>query len=367
MQRIFLVATSLLFMIGNGAVMPASAASFDCARASAPDEKAVCANGDLSSADANIAYNYETLLRLLKGDERQKAVDAQRAWLKARADCGGDISCLKALYDKQKNRLNAELTATQKHVAMELFRQTGQCFGCNFPGENFSGIKPAQTADNGLVNCTANAVVNGTFDGSRIDHANFVTCQTKYDSALASMSWNNASLRNVDFTGTNLGGNSMDYADLTGANLTDASLYEISMHGTILKGAKLVRVRSDPASMSGACSDFGQADFTDADLEKAEICGVFIGANFTGANLRNANITGYAVGVRPTDATEDAYGPPRPVPQDTPFGGKINLTGANLTGASIFTETTLKSGGYGFAILCRTTLPDGKISNRDCK
>ncbi|MBB2970647.1 pentapeptide repeat-containing protein [Mesorhizobium sp. RMAD-H1] len=366
MRRIFL-ALSLPFFILAGGTTPAGAASFDCGRASAPDEKAICANPDLSSADDGVAYTYQTLLRLVKGDERQKAVDEQRAWLKARAACGGDISCLKALYDKENGRLNAVLAAAQKRVALALFRQTGQCFGCNFPNENFSGIKPAETADHGLINCTVNAVVNGTFDGSKFDHANFVTCPTKYDSALAGMSWNNASLRNTDFTGANLGGNSMDYADLSGANLTDANLYEISMHGTILKGARLVRVQSDPASMSGACSDFAGADFTDANLEKAEICGVFLGANFTGANLRDAKITGYATGVRPTDATEDAYGPAGPVPQDTPFGGKINLSGANLTGASIFSETTPKSGGYGFAILCRTVMPDGEISNRDCK
>jgi len=367
MQRILPGSIFLIFMFAYGVATPAHAASFDCARAGTADEKAICANPDLSSADNGIAYTYKTLLRLLKGDERQKAIDAQRAWLGTRAGCGGDVSCLQSLYDKEKGRLNAELTAAQKSVALALFRQTGQCFGCEFPNEDFSGIKPAETADHGLVSCTVNAVVNGTFDGSKFDHSNFVTCQTKYDSALASMSWNNANLRNTDFTGANLGGNSMNYADLSGANLTDASLYEISMHGTILKGARLVRVRSDPASMSGACSDFAGADFTEANLEKAEICGVFIGTNFAGANLRNANITGYAMGVRPTDATEDAYGPPKPVPQDTPFGGKINLTGANLTGASIFTETTLKPGGYSFAILCRTTLPDGKISNRDCK
>ncbi|RCS22182.1 DUF1311 domain-containing protein [Phyllobacterium salinisoli] len=367
MRRIFLQLGVLFFILAGG-TMSAGAASFDCGRARAPDEKAICANPDLSSADDGLAYTYQTLLRLVKGDERQKAVDEQRAWLKARAACGGDTSCLKALYDKENERLNAALAATQKRVGLALFRQTGQCFGCNYPNENFSGIKPAETADHGLINCTVNAVVNGTFDGSKFDHTNFVTCPTKYDSALASMSWNNASLRNADFTGANLGGNSMDYADLSGANLTDANLYEISMHGTVLKGARLVRVQSAPASMSGACSDFTGADFADANLEKAEICGVFLGANFTGANLRDAKITGYATGIPPAEINVDVYDPSNSrVPGDTPFGGKINLSGANLTGASIFTETSLKSGGYGFAILCRTVMPDGEISNRDCK
>jgi uncharacterized protein YjbI with pentapeptide repeats len=118
-------------------------------------------------------------------------------------------------------------------------------------------------------------------------------------------------------------------ADLTGANLTvadpgaeaplGADLTGADLTGAILRGVNLFR-----AELAGA-------DLTGADLREANLSF----ANLSGASLRSADLTG------------------------APLSGAV-LDGADLTGANL-SGTNLRG-----AHLCRTTLPDGSISNRDC-
>jgi uncharacterized protein len=77
---------------------PANAASFDCARAHAADERAVCASRVLSELDVEMAVRFETLAGLVAMGARGDMGDAQRAFLVSRRRCGGDASCLTALY-----------------------------------------------------------------------------------------------------------------------------------------------------------------------------------------------------------------------------------------------------------------------------
>ncbi|GGA87244.1 hypothetical protein GCM10011491_13650 [Brucella endophytica] len=370
-----LAASGLLLSFGT----QGSAASFSCGSASAPDTRAICADAGLSQKDQKLDDLYRTVGSQVEGRARAELAVSHYEWLQKRAQCNSDPGCLESAYNERTKQLQThlakagvsnEVTAATKPAAstLDTFRRTAQCGkDCNLAGADLRGIEPAKTGDDGKMNCTVNGVASGVFDGARINHANFVSCNTKSESALDSMSWDGASLKDTNFTGTNLGGNSFKGANLTGANLSDANLFWVNMSGATLKRANLTGAQSTPDAMNGLCSDFTNADFSEAKLHKANLCGSFYNANFTGANLRNAKIYGHAQGVSDKAAGQNDVGP---VPSDAAkgaFGGKINLTGADLRGATLFTETKLTRQGYRFAILCRTKMPDGKTSNRDCK
>lgn len=78
--------------------MPASAASFDCTRASQPDERAICASRVLSEQDVEMAVRYEMLTGLVAMGTRGDMQQAQHDWLQRRARCGASNACLAAAY-----------------------------------------------------------------------------------------------------------------------------------------------------------------------------------------------------------------------------------------------------------------------------
>lgn len=366
-MRVLLTFAMITGLLSGLAAAQSPFTSFDCTKANKPDERTICANNDLAQTDGNLGATYDNLLPLVHGEKRRDLIEGQRKWLEKRAECGSDVSCLETVYARRQKTLDAFTKGSQASAALTLFRKTGQCTACNLSGADLSGMKPAKTADNGLMQCTVDGRADGTFDGARVDHADFISCNTKYSSGLGSMSWNGASLKGTDFTDTNLGGNSFQHADLTGANLSGANLYWVDMSNAKLARANLTGVQSTPDAMNGICSDFTNADFSGAKVEKAELCGSFYNANFAGANLRNTKIYGHAKGVSQKAEGENDIGP---VPSDSSsgrFGGKINLTGADLRDATVFSETKLTPDGYAFAILCRTKMPDGTTSNRNCK
>jgi uncharacterized protein len=94
-MRFFL---SILALGAAAFVFPARAASFDCARAHAADERAVCASRVLSELDVEMAVRFDTLAGLVAMGTRGDMGDSQRAFLASRRRCGGDASCLTALY-----------------------------------------------------------------------------------------------------------------------------------------------------------------------------------------------------------------------------------------------------------------------------
>lgn len=122
-------------------------------------------------------------------------------------------------------------------------------------------------------------------------------------------------------------------ADLRGQNLG----------GVDLRGANLRRVNAEGV------------DFSDA---------VLTGADLTGANLRGADlVNSYLDGARLNRAHLDRAQFFGAYVERTQFRG-ANLTGADLAG--IEGSHTRAVRDLRRAILCRTTLPDGRVSNRDC-
>jgi uncharacterized protein len=89
----FILLSGVIFL-----ALPAQAASFNCARAHAPDERAVCASRALSEMDVEIAVRFETLIGLVAMGTRGDMGDEQRAFLAVRRRCGVNTACLDAAY-----------------------------------------------------------------------------------------------------------------------------------------------------------------------------------------------------------------------------------------------------------------------------
>ncbi|MCE7028245.1 lysozyme inhibitor LprI family protein [Jiella avicenniae] len=83
-------------VIGSAlAAAPAAAASFDCIKASSPDEKAVCADPLLSELDGRLGRAYRVARA---GSFADEAKTASRNFLTDRAGCNTDRACLVASY-----------------------------------------------------------------------------------------------------------------------------------------------------------------------------------------------------------------------------------------------------------------------------
>jgi uncharacterized protein len=61
----------------------ARSASFDCAKARAPQEKAICSSPELSAADDAMAASYNKALAAVPPDMREPTRASQRSWLRA--------------------------------------------------------------------------------------------------------------------------------------------------------------------------------------------------------------------------------------------------------------------------------------------
>jgi uncharacterized protein len=76
----------------------ANAASFDCAKADAPDEKTICTNPALNDADVRMTTMFDMELELVAMGARDTLRAAQKAWLVRRGECKADVGCLSAAY-----------------------------------------------------------------------------------------------------------------------------------------------------------------------------------------------------------------------------------------------------------------------------
>jgi len=94
-----------LFLIAS----PAAGASFDCAKAQSPFEKAICSNPEVSKQDEILAKAYQTALGGLSTDAANEIKSAQRAWLDyAKHSCSDDAQPIAGAYtDEQKQCLAA--------------------------------------------------------------------------------------------------------------------------------------------------------------------------------------------------------------------------------------------------------------------
>jgi len=84
---------------------PAQAQSFDCRRASTPDEIVICSYDWLAMLDDYMGARYRDLLKA-PDVNRRILKQNQRAWLRARASCGGRVACVANSYTQRLEELD---------------------------------------------------------------------------------------------------------------------------------------------------------------------------------------------------------------------------------------------------------------------
>jgi uncharacterized protein len=94
-------AATILAMAGLYGGCDAHAASFDCNRARAADERAICADRSLNDQDVRMAVMLNIAEGLVAMGQRGAMQDDQRDWLAARRACGADRRCLAARYQER--------------------------------------------------------------------------------------------------------------------------------------------------------------------------------------------------------------------------------------------------------------------------
>ena len=98
MIRLAFAASLLLF-----ATPLAQAASFDCAKAGTPFEKAICASDELSQQDELLAQAYATALGGLSTDAAAEVKAGQKEWLGyAQRICSDDAEPIKGTYTEEQ-------------------------------------------------------------------------------------------------------------------------------------------------------------------------------------------------------------------------------------------------------------------------
>jgi len=99
-----------------GFTAPASAASFDCKKARQADEKAICADRQLSEMDVQVATTYRLLRGLFAMGMRGNLGDSQLAWLEQRRACGANKACLKQRYQERLGALQKVYDGIEKPI-----------------------------------------------------------------------------------------------------------------------------------------------------------------------------------------------------------------------------------------------------------
>ena len=106
---------AFVLALALGAAPCAYAASFDCNRARAADERAICADRTLNDKDVRMAQLYQIDGHFLAMGRRGAMDDDQSHWLKGRRQCGANRQCLNAAYDHRLAALQSIISEIYTH------------------------------------------------------------------------------------------------------------------------------------------------------------------------------------------------------------------------------------------------------------
>jgi uncharacterized protein len=107
-----------LLLAALAAASPAAATGFDCSKASAADERAICANPQLSALDSEMAglwYAYSRVPMLMGSNAARR--DAAAAFLASRRQCGSNSACLTRTYQARITALQSGIDAAMADFA----------------------------------------------------------------------------------------------------------------------------------------------------------------------------------------------------------------------------------------------------------
>lgn len=78
--------------------------AFDCSRAATPVETLICSDPELARLDVELDRTYRVAREKLQGQQRQKLVSEENAWIKGRAGCAGTPDmrgCVRTAYEER--------------------------------------------------------------------------------------------------------------------------------------------------------------------------------------------------------------------------------------------------------------------------
>jgi uncharacterized protein len=105
-----------LVLITAAVTLKANAASpIDCAKASNPTEKTVCATPSLLQADARMTTYFEIATQFVGMGVRGDLYDSQKAFPAVVSKCGTNKACILAAYQKQTAPLEAVIANVKTH------------------------------------------------------------------------------------------------------------------------------------------------------------------------------------------------------------------------------------------------------------
>ena len=143
-MRFPVFAAMAVVLTGVAAAGNVPAPSFDCAKASTPVDKLICADADLATADAILAGEYRKIVSAYS-DLAAGLRDGQRAFLSARAPCltgtrATQIACLKERYAKRLAALRSPnlLACAKPALNGATFHET--CIALNNPLQIHLGL-----------------------------------------------------------------------------------------------------------------------------------------------------------------------------------------------------------------------------------
>ena len=92
--------------------------SFDCAKARARDELAVCGDVELSALDRSLSQVYYALADGLSGDARMALRVAQGEWLAQRRGCDANVPCIGQAYRSRIAQLGGNQQASNRQTSL---------------------------------------------------------------------------------------------------------------------------------------------------------------------------------------------------------------------------------------------------------
>jgi uncharacterized protein YecT (DUF1311 family) len=114
-----------MHMDPTGNPLPATATSFDCAKAQGFAETSICSDVELALSDSAIDETYQRLLLHTPADGRGAIRQEQRDWLHKRNACA-QRSCLAASLEAREQALRSDLDSLDRTLRANV-SQVGQC------------------------------------------------------------------------------------------------------------------------------------------------------------------------------------------------------------------------------------------------
>lgn len=174
------------------------AASYDCAKAGAPREKAVCADPQLSKLDEQLGQVYKQVMRQTQDPEKTALKTSQFAWLRELDACmskPGSKECLRVAYETRLDFLGGASAgpATPPKTAPAPSEQAGAAWLLAFAGKSTNTVvwdprfkktlaeaTPAYIQDLGMgqpaaLSATVREFIGGPPDEERVEAKRYVT------------------------------------------------------------------------------------------------------------------------------------------------------------------------------------------------